>query len=79
MTGLSKPTRLSAGAAGNFLASVDDLSVNAFKAVIDIDLMGSWITVKATLPHLLESAERHRNDGKSGMPLTLIAVAADLA
>ncbi|RQM05816.1 hypothetical protein DH86_00002132, partial [Scytalidium sp. 3C] len=54
-----------AGAAGNFLASVDDLSVNAFKAVIDIDLMGSWITVKATLPHLLESAERHRNDGKS--------------
>ncbi|KAJ9643833.1 hypothetical protein H2204_001978 [Knufia peltigerae] len=55
----------SAGAAGNFLASMDNLSVNAFKAVIDIDLIGSWVTVKATIPHLLESARRHRGDGKS--------------
>lgn len=57
----------SAGAAGNFLASVDDLSVNAFKTIIDIDLIGSWITVKATIPYLVESAQRHRSDGKSSM------------
>lgn len=60
-----------AGAAGNFLAPIQDLSLNAFKAVIDIDLIGSWITVKATLPHLLKSAEIHRNDGKSSKQYTL--------
>ncbi|KIW52917.1 hypothetical protein PV05_08525 [Exophiala xenobiotica] len=54
-----------AGAAGNFLAPISDLSLNAFKTVIDIDLIGSWITVKATLPYLLKSAEKYRNDGKS--------------
>ncbi|KAK6860905.1 hypothetical protein PG995_004541 [Apiospora arundinis] len=30
----------SAGAAGNFLAPIDGLSANAFKAVVDIDLLG---------------------------------------
>ena len=29
-----------AGAAGNFLSAIDKLSVNAFKSVIDIDLVG---------------------------------------
>ena len=32
------------------------LSPNAFKSVIDIDLIGSYNTVKATVPHLLRSA-----------------------
>jgi 2,4-dienoyl-CoA reductase [(3E)-enoyl-CoA-producing], peroxisomal len=50
---------------------VDDLSINAFKAVIDIDLIGSWVTVKATLPHLLHSAERHRNDDGAGMAVPM--------
>ena len=46
----------SAGAAGNFLASIDNLSPNAMKSVIDIDVLGSYHTLKATLPNLLKSA-----------------------
>lgn len=35
------------------------------KSVIDIDVLGSYNTVKATLPYLLESAAKHRTDGKT--------------
>lgn len=52
-----------AGAAGNFLSSIAGLSANAFKTVIDIDTIGSFNTLKATLPHLLESARRNPNTG----------------
>jgi len=52
-----------AGAAGNFLATIDQISPNAMKSVIDIDVLGSYNTVKATLPYLKESAERYRTDG----------------
>ncbi|EMD92759.1 hypothetical protein COCC4DRAFT_32455 [Bipolaris maydis ATCC 48331] len=52
-----------AGAAGNFLASIDQLSANAMKSVIDIDVLGSYNTVKATLPYLVESAAKHRTNG----------------
>lgn len=48
-----------AGAAGNFLAPVTGLSPNAFKSVIDIDVLGSYNTVKACLPHLEASAKKH--------------------
>jgi 2,4-dienoyl-CoA reductase [(3E)-enoyl-CoA-producing], peroxisomal len=58
-----------AGAAGNFLATIGNLSANAFKSVVDIDLLGSYNTVKATLPHLLKSAEKCRSDGKTPAPL----------
>ncbi|KXG46838.1 Glucose/ribitol dehydrogenase [Penicillium griseofulvum] len=44
-----------AGAAGNFLASIEQLSVNAFKSVMDIDVLGSYNTLKATLPYLVVS------------------------
>ncbi|KAF2085237.1 sporulation protein SPS19 [Saccharata proteae CBS 121410] len=54
-----------AGAAGNFLAPISQLSTNAFKSVMDIDVLGSYNTVKAVLPHLVESAARHRTDGKT--------------
>ena len=54
-----------AGAAGNFLAPIAQLSANAFKTVIDIDLLGSYNTLKATLPYLRESAARHRTDGRT--------------
>jgi peroxisomal 2,4-dienoyl-CoA reductase len=33
------------------------------KSVIDIDVLGSYNTVKATLPYLVESAAKHRTDG----------------
>ncbi|KAF2763299.1 NAD(P)-binding protein [Pseudovirgaria hyperparasitica] len=54
-----------AGAAGNFLATINQASANAFKSVIDIDLLGSYNTLKATLPHLVKSAAAHRIDGNT--------------
>ncbi|MFC7049448.1 SDR family oxidoreductase [Emcibacter nanhaiensis] len=38
---------LVSGAAGNFPALVEDLSPNGFKAVVDIDLLGTFNVVKA--------------------------------
>lgn len=58
----------SAGAAGNFLASINQLSTNAFKSVMDIDVLGSYNTVKATLPHLVTSAGKHKSAGKTSSP-----------
>lgn len=43
------------GAAGNFLAPIDGISPKGFKTVQEIDLMGTYHTVKATLPHLKKS------------------------
>lgn len=60
-----------AGAAGNFLASINQLSVNAFKSVMDIDVLGSYNTLKATIPHLVESANKHKVDSKSLKPSPL--------
>ncbi|KAB8072325.1 hypothetical protein BDV29DRAFT_196952 [Aspergillus leporis] len=60
-----------AGAAGNFLASINQLSVNAFKSVMDIDVLGSYNTLKATLPYLVESANKHKVDSKSLKPSPL--------
>lgn len=56
-----------AGAAGNFLAPMSQLSANAFKTVIDIDLIGSYNTAKACMPHLVASAKEHPT-GKSTTP-----------
>ncbi|PLB33134.1 SDR family oxidoreductase [Aspergillus candidus] len=60
-----------AGAAGNFLASINQLSVNAFKSVMDIDVLGSYNTLKATLPHLVESANKHKVDPETLRPSPL--------
>jgi peroxisomal 2,4-dienoyl-CoA reductase len=57
-----------AGAAGNFLATIDQISPNAMKSVIDIDVLGSYNTVKATLPYLKESAAKHKTDGMTQPP-----------
>ncbi|CAH0015641.1 unnamed protein product [Clonostachys rhizophaga] len=54
-----------AGAAGNFLAPFSDISTNAFKIVMDIDVLGSVNTAKATMPHLVGSAKRNPS-GTSG-------------
>jgi len=54
---------LSAGAAGNFLAPIIGVSPNAFKSVIDIDVLGSYNTLRATIPHLIKSAEANPNTG----------------
>ncbi|SGZ46220.1 CIC11C00000001162 [Sungouiella intermedia] len=41
-----------AGAAGNFLSDFNHMSLNAFKSVVSIDLLGSFNTAKAVLPQL---------------------------
>jgi len=43
------------GAAGNFLAPISGLSENAFRTVIEIDTLGTYNTIKATLPHVKAS------------------------
>ncbi|MFN7935441.1 MAG: SDR family oxidoreductase [Bryobacteraceae bacterium] len=40
------------GAAGNFPAPINGMSANGFKAVVDIDLLGTYNTCRAAYPHL---------------------------
>jgi len=40
------------GAAGNFLAPISGISENAFRTVIEIDTLGTYHTIKATIPHI---------------------------
>ena len=41
--------------AGNFLCSAEDLSLNAFKTVLDIDLLGSFNMCKAAFDSLKQT------------------------
>jgi peroxisomal 2,4-dienoyl-CoA reductase len=72
----------SAGAAGNFLAPMEQLSSNAFRSVMEIDLLGSFHTMKAAMPHIVASAKKHASDGKKPNPAgtggRIIAVSATL-
>ncbi|MBV7392662.1 SDR family oxidoreductase [Mameliella sediminis] len=43
---------LVSGAAGNFPALAHDISPNGFKAVVDIDLLGTYHVMKAAYPHM---------------------------
>ncbi|KAI8149653.1 hypothetical protein BJV82DRAFT_588750 [Fennellomyces sp. T-0311] len=43
------------GAAGNFLASLQNLSYNAFRTVIEIDLLGTFNLTKAAVEHIKAS------------------------
>ncbi|RXW23564.1 hypothetical protein EST38_g2318 [Candolleomyces aberdarensis] len=43
------------GAAGNFLAPISGVSENAFKTVIEIDTIGTYSTIKATIAHVRAS------------------------
>eukprot|EP00899_Mesostigma_viride_P029649 jgi/Mesvir1/986/Mv17529-RA.1 len=49
-------------AAGNFLAPPEDMSVNAFRTVLDIDAVGTFNLSKAALPYLMESAKSMAED-----------------
>lgn len=55
-----------AGAAGNFIAPLAGLSPNGFKTVIEIDTIGTFHTIKATMPHLIASAARNPNANAQG-------------
>lgn len=56
-----------AGAAGNFVAPISGLSSNGFKTVMEIDVLGTFNTVKATIPYLIESAKRNPNPSADGL------------
>ncbi|KAI1640329.1 hypothetical protein F4809DRAFT_481696 [Biscogniauxia mediterranea] len=56
-----------AGAAGNFVVPITGLSSNGFKSVMDIDVLGTFNTVKATIPYLIESAQRNPNPSTNGL------------
>ncbi|KAF6752050.1 2,4-dienoyl-CoA reductase [Ephemerocybe angulata] len=43
------------GAAGNYLAPISGISENAFKTVLEIDTMGTYNTIKATIQHVRAS------------------------
>jgi peroxisomal 2,4-dienoyl-CoA reductase len=43
------------GAAGNFLSTIDKLSENGFRTVLEIDTLGTYHAIKATLPHVRAS------------------------
>lgn len=43
------------------------MSPNAFKAVMDIDVLGTFNTIKATIPYLMESAKRNPNSSRDGL------------
>lgn len=47
---------LVSGAAGNFLARATDMSPNAFKTVVDIDLLGSFNVARLAYEHLARPA-----------------------
>ncbi|KAF8629791.1 hypothetical protein AX17_005570 [Amanita inopinata Kibby_2008] len=49
------------GAAGNFLAPISGLSENAFRTVIEIDTLGTYNTIKATLPYVRASKGAYLN------------------
>ena len=49
------------------MAPISGLSSNAFKAVMDIDVLGTFNTIKATMPYLVESAARNPNPSKDGL------------
>lgn len=46
------------GAAGNFIAPVAGMSANAFKTVIDIDLLGTFNVFRASMPTCARPAPR---------------------
>jgi len=61
------------GAAGNFPAPVDGISPNGFKSVVDIDLLGTFNTVKLSMPHLRTPGASVLSISAYGMPVALQA------
>ncbi|MFC4639136.1 SDR family oxidoreductase [Deinococcus hohokamensis] len=62
-----------AGAAGNFPAPVDGISPNGFKTVVDIDLLGTYNTIKAAAPHLRAPGGNVLSISAYGVPVPMQA------
>lgn len=63
------------GAAGNFLAPAATMSSNAFRSVVDIDLLGTFNVLRAAFPHLRRPGARIINisAGQSWLPTPMQA------
>lgn len=59
------------GAAGNFLCPVANLSYNAFRTVIEIDLEGTYNVTKACFKALSEAGGKHGNANVVNITATL--------
>jgi peroxisomal 2,4-dienoyl-CoA reductase len=46
---------------------MSQLSSNAFKTVMDIDVLGTYNTMKAALPHIVASAKKYKNESTSNL------------
>lgn len=44
------------------MAPISSLTSNGFKTVMEIDVLGTYNTVKATIPYLIESAARNKTN-----------------
>lgn len=42
------------------------------KSVVDIDVLGSYNTLKATMPHLISSAAQSKKDGIPGASSSIV-------
>ena len=62
-----------AGAAGNFPAPVDGISPNGFKTVVEIDLIGTYHTIKAAAPHLKTPGGNVLSISAYGVPVPMQA------
>ncbi|CAM3798250.1 SDR family oxidoreductase [Deinococcus frigens] len=62
-----------AGAAGNFPAPVDGISPNGFKTVVDIDLLGTYNTIKAASPRLKAPGGNVLSISAYGIPVPMQA------
>lgn len=50
------------------MSRLADLSSNAFKSVVDIDLLGSFNVAKLVLPHLVESVKKSNSSSTAENP-----------
>lgn len=57
---------------------MSQLSANAFKTVIDIDLVGSYNAAKACMPHLVASAKEHTTGTSTTPSGRIIFISATL-
>ncbi|CAI5508608.1 unnamed protein product [Closterium sp. Naga37s-1] len=61
------------GAAGNFLAAAEDLSVNGFRTVLDIDAMGTFNMCLAARPFLQRGARGRAEEEGGGSIINISA------
>ncbi|MGF6604314.1 NAD(P)-dependent dehydrogenase (short-subunit alcohol dehydrogenase family) [Paraburkholderia sp. GAS448] len=68
---------LISGAAGNFLCDASSMSANGFRAVIDIDLIGSFNVMRQAHPHLRKPGWRTTLEQAIHKARTFMSISSD--